>query len=229
MQNSCSNTCSLTDAGKDNETCNNNNTSGDPSDDYIIFDLNPTGANLSTGYTVSVSGATITPTSANYGSNTSFQLNTGSANGLSNTITITDNADPNCKITTTVLQNSCSTCTTSATITSDCNNNGTLPNEDDDYFNLVVTGTVTDGTGNYIVIIGTYTSASIPSGTVVNIAGDGQGGNPMLAADGASTYTVRIEDASDSSCYIGYTVGPVDECSECPTPDCLNVQVKKKN
>jgi len=231
QQNSCSNTCSLMDAGKDNEECNNNNTSGDPSDDYISFDLSPGGVNTSTGYTVSVNnGGTITPTSGTYGTTSTYQLQGGSADGTTiYTITITDNADPNCKITTTVSQNSCSTCTTSATITSDCNDNGTLPNEDDDYFNLVVTGTVTDGTGNYVVIIGAYTSASTPSGTAVNITGDGQGGNPMLAADGASTYTVRIEDASDSSCYIEYTVGPVDECSECPTPDCLMIQVKKKN
>ena len=231
MQNSCSNTCSLTDAGKDNETCNDAGTSGDASDDYITFDLNPGGVNTSSGYTVSVdNGGTITPTSGTYGSATSFRLQDGSADGTTTyTITITDNADINCTITTTVQQSSCSICTTSATFTTECNDNGTLPNENDDYFNLVVTGTVTDGTGNYVVIIGTYTSASTASGSSVTIVGDGQSGNPMLAADGVSTYTVRIEDASDSSCYSEYTVGPVNECSECPTPDCLNVQVKKNN
>jgi hypothetical protein len=231
MQNSCSNTCSLTDAGKDNETCNDAGTSGDASDDYITFDLNPGGVNTSSGYTVSVdNGGTITRTSGTYGSSTSFCLHDGSADGTTTyTITITDNADINCTITTTVQQSSCSICTTSATFTTECNDNGTLPNENDDYFNLVVTGTVTDGTGNYVVIIGTYTSASTASGSSVTIVGDGQSGNPMLAADGVSTYTVRIEDASDSSCYSEYTVGPVNECSECPTPDCLNVQVKKNN
>jgi len=231
QQNSCSAACSLTSAGKTNETCNNAGTSGDPSDDYISFDLSPGGVNTSTGYSVTVdNGGTITPTSGTYGTTSTYQLQGGSADGATTyTITITDNADPNCKITTTVLQNSCSTCTTSATITRDCNDNGTLPNEDDDYFNLTVTGTVTDGTGNYIVKIGAYTSASTASGSSVTITGDGQGGNPMLAADGATTYTVRIEDANDSSCFTEYTVGPVDECSECPAPDCLNVQVKKNN
>jgi len=228
QQSSCSNTCTLTDAGTTNEMCNNAGTSGDPSDDYITFSLNPTGLNLSSGYTVSVdNGGTITPMSGTYGSATSFQLQAGSANGTTYTITITDNGDANCRIVTQVNQLPCSTCSVEAAIESDCNDNGTLPNENDDYFNLTVTGTVTDGTGNYAVKIGTYTSASTPSGTAVNITGDGQGGNPMLAADGTSTYTVRVEDASDSSCFIEYTVGPVDECSECPTPDCLNVQMKK--
>ena len=223
--------CMMTDAGLMNEICNKNNTGGISDDDFISFSLNPTGSNIGTSYTVSVdNGGTITPTSGNYGNATNFQLQNGSANGTTYAITITDITDPNCTITTIVQQNSCSNCQIEATIDTDCNDNGTLPNENDDYFNLTVTGTVTDGTGNYVVKIGTYTSASTPSGTAVNITGDGQGGNnPMLAADGIDTYTVRVEDVSDSSCFIEYTVGPVDECSECPTPDCLNVQVKKNN
>ena len=230
QQNSCSDVCKLLDIAKENEQCNNNGTSGDESDDYITFDLNPSGTNLSAGYIVSVdNGGIPTPSNGLYGNPVSFRLQDGSADGTVYNITVTDNIDPSCTISTTVSQNSCSTCTTSATFTTDCDDNGTLPNENDDYFNLVVTGTVTDGTGNYVVKIGTYTSASTASGSSVTITGNGQGGNPMLAADGSSTYTVRIEDASDSSCFTEYTIGPVDECSECPAPDCLKVQVKKNN
>jgi len=94
-------TCSLTSAGKTNETCNNN---GTPS-----VSLNPTGTGLGTGYTVSVSGgASITPTSGTYGSANNFQLQNGSSNGTTYTITITDNATGACQVTTTVQQNSCS-------------------------------------------------------------------------------------------------------------------------
>ena len=101
--------CELTDAGKTNETCNDNNTAANLSDDYITFSLNPTGTQLGTGYTVSVSGGfTISPTSGTYGSATAFQLNAGSANGSVITVTITDNNDAACTITTTVQKSNCS-------------------------------------------------------------------------------------------------------------------------
>ncbi len=101
--------CDLTNAGKTNELCNDNNTAGNSSDDYITFSLNPSGTQLGTGYTVSVSGGfTISPTSGTYGSATAFQLNAGSANGSVITVTITDNNDSACTITTTVQKSSCS-------------------------------------------------------------------------------------------------------------------------
>ncbi|HHH55281.1 MAG TPA: hypothetical protein ENK91_16600, partial [Bacteroidetes bacterium] len=82
--------CTLTSAGKTNETCNDNGTGSNSGDDYITFDLNPTGTDLGTGYTVSVdNGGTISPSSGSYGSATSFQLQGGSANGTTYTITIT--------------------------------------------------------------------------------------------------------------------------------------------
>lgn len=103
--------CNLTDAGKANEACNNNGTTADGADDYITFDLNPTGSNTAGTYNVSVdNGATISPTSAAYGSAVSFQLQAGSANGTMYTITITDATDASCSITTTVQQNMCSNC-----------------------------------------------------------------------------------------------------------------------
>ena len=223
--------CSLTDAGVTNETCNDAGTGSDPSDDYISFDLYPTGSNLGASYSVSVNnGGTITPTSGTYSSVTSFQLQGGSANGTTYIITITDNADANCKITTTVMQNSCSStpsCSVTETHIEECNNNGTQGNSTDDYYNLTVTGTVANGSGNYVVIIGGYTSPSTPNGTAVTIVGDGQGGNPTLAADGSSTYTVRVEDANDSTCYTEFTSDPVTSCSYCPTINCGEVNIKK--
>ena len=105
--------CTLTDAGKTNEACNDAGTTSNPADDYITFSLNPTGSNLGTGYTVTVSGgATISPTSGTYGSATNFQLQSGSANGTVYTITITDNSSGSCQITTTLQQNECSYCPT---------------------------------------------------------------------------------------------------------------------
>lgn len=115
MQNSCSDACSLTDAGESLEICNDNSTIYDGFDDYITFSLNPTGFNTATSYSVTadnggmVSLQTGGPaTNVNYGSATAFRLQDGSADGSTNyTITITDNSDNTCQTTTTVMQNSC--------------------------------------------------------------------------------------------------------------------------
>ena len=108
-----------------------------------------------------------------------------------------------------------------------CNNNATAGNTLDDYFSFNVTGTIADGSGNYVVKIGTYTSTSVTSGSSITVTGNGLAGNPTLSANGAATYTVRIEDASNNSCFTEFTVGPVSSCSNCPTPNCGTVVVQK--
>ena len=105
----------------------------------------------------------------------------------------------------------------SQTNSSLCNDNGTPSNMGDDYFDLTITGTVTDGSGNYTVAVNGYTSPSTASGTPVTILGDGTHTN--LAADGASTFLVRIEDAGDSNCFVEFTTSIVVPCP--PTEDCF--------
>ena len=48
----CSNTCLLSASGISNIICNDGGTPSDPSDDFITFDLNPTGLNIGTAYTI---------------------------------------------------------------------------------------------------------------------------------------------------------------------------------
>ncbi len=79
-------------------SCRDNNTETDPSDDFIIFAINPTGLSLGSGYALSVTGTTISPSSANYGSSTLFMLPLGSAGSGDVTITLTDNSDSQCSI-----------------------------------------------------------------------------------------------------------------------------------
>ena len=88
--------CSITNSGITNISCNDNSTLGDASDDYITFDLDPTGATLGTNYTVSVSSGSITPTTAAYGSATTFTLQNGSAGAGDVTVTLTDDTDGSC-------------------------------------------------------------------------------------------------------------------------------------
>jgi len=76
-----------------NLDCSNNGTIIDVSDDYLTFDLNPT---FGTGtYSLSVSAGSVTPNTASFNSNTSFQLQNGSAGGGNVTVTLTD-ATNNC-------------------------------------------------------------------------------------------------------------------------------------
>ncbi len=113
-----------------------------------------------------------------------------------------------------------SVCSVSESHSTECNDSGTNADENDDYFSLTVTGLVGNGSGNYVVKIGAYISPSTASGTAITIVGDGQGGNPTLAADGTSTYVVRVEDVTDSTCFIEFTTEAVGSCSYCPAVNC---------
>ncbi|MEZ4906447.1 MAG: SdrD B-like domain-containing protein [Saprospiraceae bacterium] len=227
QMNPCAVECTLADLGKANETCNDNNTKGVTTDDYITFSMNPVGNNLGTGYTVTVSGgATITPASATYGSSTIFQLQNGSANGTTYTITVTDNANATCTATTTVSQNNCSVCGINGTVVPDCNDNNTLAIDTDDYITAVVTGSSsTPGSSNKYLII--YNGNTLNTGGTTYGSPFTIGTNKAFNANGASTYTIIIRDYDDQTCYITKTFGPVESCSSCPVPDCLNVQMKK--
>ena len=108
-----------------------------------------------------------------------------------------------------------------------CNNNNTPANATDDWFSVTLTGTITNGSGNYVLKVGAYTSAPTVSGTAITITGNGQSGNPLFQANGTSTYTLRIEDANDSNCFTIVTAGPVNACSSCPNPNCKTVTVTK--
>ncbi|MCB0552149.1 MAG: DUF11 domain-containing protein, partial [Phaeodactylibacter sp.] len=108
--------CMLTGAGETLEACNNNSTPANPADDYITFSLNPTGTNTTT-YTVTADNGGIVTLAGggaavgiSYGAPTAFRLQNGSADGSTTyTITITDDADPTCVTTTTVMQDPCDT------------------------------------------------------------------------------------------------------------------------
>ena len=122
----------------------------------------------------------------------------------------------------------CAFCSASVSqIDTPCNNNGTTSNSTDDWFTVMLTGNISMGSGNYVVKMGTYTSPITPSGSQIVIIGNGQLGNPTFLADGTSTYTLRIEDAYNSSCFTTVVVGPVDACSFCPYPNCITVTIIK--
>ena len=117
---SCAAFCELTDAGLANVTCDNNGTPTDGSDDFITFELNPTGSLLGTNYTVS--GAAVTPTTGAYGGATTFSAPAGSAGGGDLVLTITDDTDGTCTIMVTVADpGSCSVLPMIPNISDPCN------------------------------------------------------------------------------------------------------------
>jgi len=101
--------CNLTNLGLSNITCNNNGTPTDASDDITSFQLNPTGNNLGTTYSVDMAGnanISLNPTgpfttdvaSGNgYGSAITFYLEQGSAgDGDIEGLVIDESAVPDC-------------------------------------------------------------------------------------------------------------------------------------
>lgn len=88
--------CNIAATGLASLTCNDAGTGSVITDDYLTFDLNPTGTLLGTTYTVSVSSGTITPTTGTYGAATSFQLQAGSAGAGNVTVTLSDDGTGGC-------------------------------------------------------------------------------------------------------------------------------------
>lgn len=105
----CELNCSLTNSGIDNIHCNDNGTTENSIDDFVEFTLNPSGIDVGAAYLVSASaGGIVTPSYGFYGNPTIFQLQSGSANGFTYTITIKDVRDASCYLTNTVSANPCS-------------------------------------------------------------------------------------------------------------------------
>lgn len=90
--------CSMTSAGLQDVTCNDDGTPNDASDDYITFTLNPTGASLCSTYNVTVSIGSVSPTSGTYGAPITFTLQGGSAGSGDIIVTVTDSTSPACTL-----------------------------------------------------------------------------------------------------------------------------------
>ncbi|HRH99633.1 MAG TPA: SdrD B-like domain-containing protein [Saprospiraceae bacterium] len=192
----------------------------------VSFTNPPTSGSM----TVQITGGGNQTFTAPFTSPLNYSIAGQTADGMVHTVTATFSADLACTADTTyTAPNSCAVvCSASVgQISTQCNNNGTPAVNSDDWFSVTLTGTITNGSGNYVLKIGAYTSAPTASGTAITITGNGLAGNPLFQANGTSTYTLRIEDANDSSCFTTTTVGPVNACSSCPSPNCKTVTVTK--
>ncbi len=183
--------------------CNDNGTPGDPTDDYIVFEINPTGVGLGTSYTISP--ITTIPPGGTYGAPQIFQTLPGSAGGGGMIITVNDDTYPLC-----VLQfwlpdpGTCSdACDISVTSSMPmCDDNGTTsdPSDDTFSFDLNVTGINT----------GSSWTADDPLSTSGTYGVDESfSGFPISGGD----VTITITDNDDPSCTEMITIPAPTTCS----------------
>ena len=212
FDNPCFSSCDLTNPGLGFTVCNDNGTPTDPSDDFYTFPLNPVGSGLGSGYTVSVSGGTVSPPGGNYGSETTFTL-TGIGPPAGISVIVTDNDDPNCFTNTIInLPPPCSTAPACdinyaqiGNVT--CSDNGTPNDPNDDTFTFILQ-VVGDGTSP------NGWTANDPLGTtgdynVVTTMG------PYPISGGG--FPVVVTDNDDPSCTtISVTIVPPAPCSTPP-------------
>ena len=210
----CSTDCSLTADGLANVICNDATTTSDATDDFISFELNPTGLNLGATYNVTVSSGTITPTSGTYGSATTFQLQAGSAGAGDVTVTIADVDDPtNCTLDVTITDPG--PCSTDCSLTADglanviCNDATTTSDATDDFitFELNPTGLNLGATYNVTVSSGTITPTSATYGSATSF-------QLQAGSAGAGNVTVTIADVDDpTNCTLDVTITDPGTCS----------------
>lgn len=207
--NSCSTTCdiTLTEPGGPSATCS--------------ADTNPSCFMADGQISTSVSGGT-PPYTYSWSSGGSGATATGLVGG-NYTLTVTD--ANNCTATCAIIlpdPTGCCEVSISTTTQSECRNNGTPTNVNDDYFTLTVNATNTSPTLTQFEVV--YNAA--PDGTGGTVIGTsnyntpivvGTASSPPLQADGSSTYTITVRDATTPTCFETFTTTPVDYCFTCPT------------
>jgi gliding motility-associated-like protein len=171
----------------------------------VTFDLDPTGGNLGTGYSVATNIGLPSPETAGYGGFTTFQLPPGTAGSSADIIiTVTDLDNPDCEFELTIPNpGACSTpCEISPVVQSvDCddNNSPTISGDDQYFVEVLINGS---GSG---WIADDPTNSSGIFGTVAIFG-------PFLISDGPVSIT--ITSADDPTCQEVFVVDPPPTCSD---------------
>ncbi len=236
-------TCLTVDPRLSDITCNDNNTPGDSSDDFIIFYLDPSGGNIGSSY--SLNGEEINAI-GQFGQKTEFVTPKGTAGKGDINITLTNmiNDSTECEVEF-ILQDP-GTCSSDTSDTMDslciinesglanieCNNNGTPDDTSDDYISFSLNPIGSQTSGSYILtgaginetgVYGQETFFSSPTGT----AGNGDLTLTLMDSDSSScTLTLSITDPGTCDvappCNITQSGLSNIECNNNETPDNLN-------
>lgn len=208
--------CSIDNATITNIQCKDNDTPGNPADDYISFQLTVTGTN--TGSTYRVIGPVVGSNRGSYGVPKGFRTTAGTAGNGNITLTIQDFSNASCSLTVVLTDpGSCSVAIPDCDLTGaglsgiSCNNNGTAANDSDDRitFNLSPAGI---SLGTQYTVSGT----GVPTQTGVYGQVSAFTSNPGTAGNG--NLTLKIIDGSDTGCQLTFTVTDPGSCSGNPPP-----------
>jgi len=199
---SCSDQCEYTGASIFNLRCNDNETSQDPSDDFLEFDLETEGFNLGDQYTISMEGTQIRPDVGSHLTITSFATASGSAHEAFYDYRITNIDDPTCSYEDVLL--SPGTCSEDCFLSVDslafiCNNNETPPDSTDDYYQLYISASGTNTSDSFRLSATPLLSAALvlpyDEGHLIDLEKD---------IDLRSAYALTILD-HEKSC-VGFTL-----------------------
>lgn len=105
-----------------------------------------------------------------------------------------------------------------------CHNNGTAGLTTDDYQMYQVGATHAGAGTQYEVVL----NLGLASEQVLGTANYGStilvGNVGQMQADGSSTYTLTIRDATDTTCQESIIVPAIAPCSDCPPVNCVSIQ-----
>jgi len=195
-------------------SCDENNSSGDNTDDIINFSLDLSGLDNSYNFAATVDQGTISPISGSFGGIVLFSLQAGSAGAGNVIVTISNANDPTCFSTVEILDPG--PCSGQPCSLSDiglsavaCDQN-TTPNDGSDdvlTFNLNPSGTNLGSGYNISVSTGTVTPSSA-------VYGSGQTFTMQSGSATGGDITVTITDADNPSCTIDVLIPEIGSCED---------------
>ncbi|NNF36495.1 MAG: T9SS type B sorting domain-containing protein, partial [Saprospiraceae bacterium] len=203
----CSDEC-LIDATIISETCFDNGTPSDASDDYYLVEVEVDILNPGTTGQYTISEGSVVLGTFNYGEIGTVQL---PADGNIHNLSIADIDDSLCEeVVATVSLSSCSNACliTIDSWTADCNDNGTLSDPSDDVYDVSLIVAALNGSlsNQYNVKLGQETVGTFTYGEMATFQ--------LPIQTDASLTTITVEDVDDVSCSDTADLGVFATCSE---------------
>lgn len=210
---SCSPECEILDFGLENVICNDNNTDADSSDDYISFQINPSGFNTGNIFQISASEGLLQPGEGYFDSLQTFKMNAGSAGLGSFELTISSALDSMCNLN--LLVEDPGTCSPKCEITDvvvgtvTCKNNNTSSDDSDDFIHFSMNVEGFNLEGSFLVF--SSTGEITPSLLEFNGA---QEFDLAAGSAGAGDFEITIVNLIEDECIFSLLVANPGSCSE---------------
>jgi hypothetical protein len=209
----CSNDCLINNTTVENLHCEDNNTSDDPTDDFISFSINPKGFNVSDSFKISTLNWAVSPNSGKYGVPGNYSLSPGSAGTGLNLLRIVDAQDTLCFKN--VLLTNPGSCSEECNMVSAelgsvmCNDNETPTDSLDDYISFELNPSGYNLDGEYLLFsmngIVVPSSGSYNEVTLFKL---------QEGSAGKGDVNILVIDANDNDCEIMVDLEDPGPCSD---------------